>query len=237
MAADVLVHHHAVDHEEALEAHGARDGDGPAGGGAGAAGGTGVVHAWRQRQRLLQAAVERQLLDQVGLVAGRQRRALREVGAGRLGLHHDLFGHAGQAQGHRQRHGLGDRDARAALQRLEAGQLEGDVVVAGGQEGEDVVAVGGRGGGPHALQRGGRHVDGHARQRRAVLRHDLARDGARGVPLRPDLARQGQEARRGQQERPFSAHDGPLLPKSCPSLGAEGRPGRCRRHGRAVSDS
>ena len=146
-AAHVVLRDDAVHQHEVLRRDAARDREL---GNAGVAR-SGAQHAGRQRGRRLDAAIERQVLDQ-RLLERRRRADAGGEGVGDAAGDGDGLRDAGDLQLRVEGDGSGGRDQRRLLGGLEALQLEGQRVLAGRQERNDVVADGGGRHGADALQ-------------------------------------------------------------------------------------
>ncbi len=153
--ADVVLDHDAVDHVQVLVRHGARDRE--------VAGGSGGRHARGQDGGAGDAAGDRQGVDQALVIGRRDLLPRRDVVVGPGDG--DLLGNLRGRHRRVQRRGLRGVDLDGRVERLEPHQLEPDVVVAGGQEGEEVRAGHFGHGGTRALQVRRGHGDGHARER------------------------------------------------------------------------
>ena len=176
LVAQRLVQDHAVQQEEALVRHGSRERDVAVRARPGRAG--------RQQHRPRHRPADRQAVDEVLTVAGRGRRRRREVGGHRRRAHVHGLGQRANLHLGVERRRLGHLDPDRLFLRGEPGQFEDDLVVSGGEEGEDEVAVGRRHRRARALQRrrGDRHR--HARKDKTLRVDNLAGHRAGGHGLR-----------------------------------------------------
>ena len=186
--AEVVLDDDAVDHEQVLEGGRARDGHG--------AGGAGARDPRGQEGGLLHGPRHGQLLDELRLVAGGHLGGLVELARG-LRHHGDALASPSGAPSWRSAGWTRCRSRRTvSLHRGEAGELEGDGVVARRQEREDVVAVHRRGRRARALQGRGLGPSPSRRGPRGPAGRRPCRRGCRsgwsgrrpGVPLRASAA-------------------------------------------------
>ncbi len=132
LAAQVLVHRHAVHHVEVFERHRASDRE--------AAARSSGMHRRGHQHHGAVITLRRQRGHERLLEVGGDLAGLRQdVGRAANDLHR--FGHAGDAHFDRQRKVLRRREADGSLDTLESGQLEHEAICARGQQREDVVAV------------------------------------------------------------------------------------------------